>query len=197
MANAPVSDRLTYEVALPQKQKRMRELIIYISDRSADDPKYGATKLNKILWWADFIAFKQRGKPITGEQYQRLPQGPCPVRLKPLRDTMIRDSEIVIRHQRVGVRTQHRIVPLRDADLTIFDGEDIAIVDAVIASLRDHGAVDVSVASHGRAWNTRNDYDLIPYEAAFLSDEGVTPSDLARTEALAKELGWDVGRRAA
>ena len=33
------------------------------------DSKFGATKLNKILWWSDFLACAQRGKPITGIEY--------------------------------------------------------------------------------------------------------------------------------
>lgn len=196
MANEPCSPRLTYEVNLPDKGRRMRELIVYISDKLSDDHTYGATKLNKVLWWADFLSYRERGQPITGERYQRLPKGPCPVRLLPVRRSMIDDKDIAMRQQRLGLNTQDRVISLRNADLSIFDGEDIAIVDAVIESLRGKNADEVSAESHLRAWRTRGDKDLIPYEASLLSDEGITVEDVARTEALAKELGWNVRRGA-
>lgn len=36
------------------------------------------TKLNKLLFYADFLHFKEHSVSITGVQYARLPQGPCP-----------------------------------------------------------------------------------------------------------------------
>ena len=44
---------------------RLLELILYVAEKCQDDPKFGATKLNKILWWADFLAYAQHGTPIT------------------------------------------------------------------------------------------------------------------------------------
>lgn len=186
----------TYEVAVPNRDKRFRELIVYVADKCGMDPSFGATKLNKILWYADFVSYKQRGKPITGERYQRLQNGPCPVRLKPVRESMV-GKDVVVRIVPVGTYQQHRIVALRSADLSVFDAEDIAFVDRIIEILRDLNATEISELSHGMAWKTRFDGDPIPYQAAFLSDEAVTASDIARTEDLAGALGWNAYRSAA
>jgi hypothetical protein len=87
-------------------------------------------------------------------------------------------------------RTQHRVVPLRRPNLTLFSGRDIAIVDEVIQALWDKTGTQVSQESHGVQWNTRALEDLIPYEASYLSDEPITPADVERTAALSKQYGW-------
>ena len=45
---------------------KLRELILYVAERCENDPDFGALKLNKILFNADFIAYALTGKAITG-----------------------------------------------------------------------------------------------------------------------------------
>lgn len=186
-------NRLHYKVPMPKSGKRLRELIVYISDICEDDPTFGATKLNKILFHADFRSFARNGKPITGQEYQRLERGPAPKGLLPERRKLERDGSIRIRKTDYHGRIQHRLIPLRNADLTVFSGQEIAWVDEIIKELWGKSAEEVSDESHGIAWRTRHDGDLIPYEASFLSEEPVTPGDISRTELLARRLNWNGG----
>ncbi|HET6960154.1 MAG TPA: Panacea domain-containing protein, partial [Vicinamibacterales bacterium] len=65
-----------------EDRRRLKELILYISQESASDPDYGWTALNKILFFSDFLAYAKFGKPITGTEYMREKHGPVP---RPLR----------------------------------------------------------------------------------------------------------------
>jgi hypothetical protein len=47
-------DSHTFRVPLERALQRLRELIVYISEKSEHDQYYGATKLNKILYHSDF-----------------------------------------------------------------------------------------------------------------------------------------------
>ena len=38
----------------------------------------GATKLNKLLYYLDFISVRDTGKPVTGDQYVNKQFGPVP-----------------------------------------------------------------------------------------------------------------------
>src|SRR6266498_2034018 len=80
------SSKLTFDFPEMDCEERLREMILYICAKCADDPAFGATKLNKILWFSDFLAYFQRGVPITGVAYQRLSRGPAPKRLVPVRE---------------------------------------------------------------------------------------------------------------
>lgn len=172
-------------------EARLRELILYVASRCQNDPKFGAIKLNKILWWADFAAYGQRGRPITGVEYMRLPQGPVPRRLVPVREAMQADGDLgVAVVQTYGGYEQKRPVALRRANLDLFSAGDIAIVDHVIDALRHKTARGASSQSHGKAWEIASDRDSIPYEAVFLSDDPINRSDVARTRELARVRGW-------
>jgi Protein of unknown function (DUF4065) len=181
----------TFKFADGQGENRLRELILYISVQCQDDPKFGATKLNKILWWADFLSYAERRTPITGIEYQRLGNGPAPRRLVPVRNDMAASGEIAISEvQGPGGYIQKKIVPLRAPDLGVFSAADIAVVDRVIRVLWRRTASGVSRLSHGKAWEVAADGASIPYEAVFLSDDMINRYDVARTKELARQFGW-------
>ena len=46
--------------------QKFKELVLHISQKCADDPSFGAVKLNKILFFADFASSAHYGTPITG-----------------------------------------------------------------------------------------------------------------------------------
>src|SRR5665213_2629173 len=76
---------LTYTKALPGgARERLRELILYVSEKCEKSTRFGMIKLNKIIWRADFTAFEARRSPITGAGYQRLPLGPAPIEMRPV-----------------------------------------------------------------------------------------------------------------
>jgi len=180
----------TYKIERGDGEARLRELILYIADKSAGDVHFGAVKLNKALWLSDFLSFRRYGEPITGVEYIRKPRGPVARRLLPIREDMRRNGEIVLREPRLGNHTQVRVIPTREANLEGFSGRDIALVDEVIGLLRKRTARQASDDSHGIAWRLAGEDQPIPYEAIFLSDEGITPYDVTRTRELSRVHGW-------
>jgi hypothetical protein len=189
MATTPT--KVTYRFQNADAETRLQELILYVAEKCQGDPKFGATKLNKILWWSDFLAYGQRGKPITGVEYMRLPQGPVPKHYLPVAQRLQAEGafNIAIVTTRGGYQ-QKRPVALRPANLGVFSPEDISLVDHVINALRNKTAKGVSTQSHGKAWEVASDKESIPYEAVFLSDDRVTREDITRTKALGRTLGW-------
>ena len=87
-------------------EQKLAELILYISQKCATDPKFGAIKLNKILYLADFLAFGNWGEPITGVEYQHLRMGPAPRRLVPVREELQRGGKLVV--QPLPLKSGHR-----------------------------------------------------------------------------------------
>ena len=55
-------------------ERKLAELILYISQRYATDPNFGMVKLNKALYFPDFSAYASWGETITGAEYQHLPE---------------------------------------------------------------------------------------------------------------------------
>jgi Protein of unknown function (DUF4065) len=180
----------TYEMDHGNGDARLAELILYIAEKCEDEPHFGATVLNKILWCADTMSYAYYGEAVTGVAYQRLPRGPAPKRLLPVKNKLLAEGQIIERRRRFGSFLQHRIVPTRDANLDAFSGRDIATVDQAIQFMCGKSATKVSNWSHMRAWHVAGPNGLIPYEAIFLSDEDPTEYDILRTQELDTQLGW-------
>ena len=175
----------------PKGEQILGELILYVAGKCAADRMFGAIKLNKILWWSDFLAYAQYGRPITGVEYRRLGHGPAPRQFIPVREALVANQDAVVQRQRMlGGFVQERVVPLRDPNMELFTAWQIDLVNQVIGTLQGKSATEVSRLSHGKAWEIANDGDGIPYEAVFLSDGHVDTFDVARTEELAGQFGW-------
>ncbi len=181
---------LSFRIDVPRGQQKFRELIIYIAERCQDTEFFGATKLNKILYRADFEAFRRFGRPITGAPYFRLPNGPAPKALIPVRRDLVAEGAVKIESRPLGNRTQERVIPLRASHRDLFSAGELALVDEIIKDLWGQTAEEVSDASHDIIWRSRQDEENIPYEAVYLSDNPLTEEDVRRSKELANEFGW-------
>lgn len=169
-------------------RRKFAELLLHVAAESEDDPRFGATKLNKILYFSDFEAFGILGDSITGATYRRLERGPVPLQILPVLSELEREGEAVRVETRYFHLLQKRLKPLRAPDLTVFRDEELAIVDAVIAELRLLNASQVSALSHLEAgWQLARDGEVIPYETAYLSDRRPTARELALWEQMRRE----------
>jgi hypothetical protein len=167
-------------------EEKLAELILYISEKCATDPTFGATKLNKILCFSDFLFYAYNDRGITGVEYQKLPAGPAPRRLLPVRDQMIQNRELAL--QEIPLKsglTQKRTVNLRRAKLSLFGGDEIAMVDSVIESLREVDAETTSKKSHEMVgWLVTQVGETIPYNTVYFANPPLTMADRYRAREL-------------
>ena len=171
-------------------EDKFKELILHIAIRCADEKYYSATKLNKILFYSDFLAYKLHGEPITGAEYFALKRGPAPRHLVPVREAMEARRDIAIEKHAF----QHRVVALREPSYEEFSAKEIALVDQVIDALRGADAESVSNLSHlflgWQAAIAEGVRTSIPYETVFALDPPMDEYEEAYGLALAKKHGW-------
>ena len=162
--------------------EKLKGLVLYVADRSRDDPYFGATKLNKILYYADFRAYRELGHSITGADYQKLPEGPAPRELMRARQQLLNEGRITIEHRPVFNYIQQRIVPVKPIENpeSLFSPDELAIVDDVLFSLRGKTGTEVSEMSHAEAgWKLVDYYQSIPYKTAWIAPKGEEPNEEA------------------
>ena len=186
-----MNDRMpTLRVGLPGGQNRLRQLIIYVATRCQDAERFGAIKLNKILWRADFQSFARRGVPVTGREYKRLELGPAPKEMPALHREM--QARGIIRLEKTPVNDnyeEHRTIALVEADLSAFSVDDMFYVDESIQYYWVKTGIEASDDSHGAAWQSRNNGDLMPYELAYLSDDPIGRKQFLRLRSLVEDEG--------
>lgn len=177
-------------------ERKLTELIVYVADRLADDRAGGSTKLNKVLFFADFTHVRRHGRPITGAQYQKLDFGPAPRRLVPIRQQLINDGAVEIVSEEFLGYQQRRLAALRPADLSVFDADELATIDSVLEDLAGMTAKQVSDLSHEEAaWRHTEMNATIPYESALIPKEQVvTPTARKLAAEVAERYGLTPAR---
>jgi hypothetical protein len=164
-------------------EQKFTELLLYVAEQLRSDRSGGATKLNKVLFFADFAHVRRTGAPITGASYQKLPYGPAPRRLVPVRDQLVAGGAAHLEHAEFLGRTLQRLVPDRPADLSVFGDAEIATIDQVLADLDGLTAVQVSDLSHEEpGWRLVDEGETIPYEAALVGAAQVSTPTARRLQ---------------
>jgi hypothetical protein len=171
----------TVTVSLPGDQRRLRQAILYVAERCQNARYFGAIKLNKILWKADFDSFRARGVPVTGREYRRQKLGPALREMRPVQNEMLRDGAIRMEHRDYGDGiVEKRTIALDRPDTSLFSDQDIGFIDNSIRHYWEMTGTESSDQSHGLAWQTRFNGDPMPYESALLSDRAPGPKQWAR-----------------
>lgn len=168
-------------------ERKFRELVLYAAERLREDPSGGATKLNKVLFFAEFAHMREQGRPITGADYQKLEWGPAPRRLLPIRQQLVADGDAVIEDDVFNNYPQQRLTPTRAADTSLFTKDELEAVDRVVKELWGQTGSQVSAVSHEEmGWRMVEEGETIPFLAAYLRPPRMTPAIAARAAELAK-----------
>ena len=168
---------------------KIRELIVYLASRSAEDDRFGRTKLAKLLFFCDFGAVEELGAPITGARYRKKERGPlAEEELLALRD--LKDSgSIDIEQVNVYGRTQKHIIARREADISWLTPAQHVLIDEVVARHWDDDAKHLSDLSHEfPGWELADMDGVIPYHAVFIARQAPTQADIDWAEGVAREL---------
>lgn len=168
--------------------EKLGELLLLVAQQLADEPAAGSMKVNKILFFAEFTHVRKTGRPITGVEYQRLPNGPAPRPLRRVRRALIERGDATLREESYFGYTQHRIVALRPVRRELFASDEIESIEEVLAAYKSWDGASLSAISHQEpAWDRFEDGETIPYQAAFLSSDPPGPGALDHARKLSEQ----------
>lgn len=106
------------------------------------------TKVNKLLFYADFSHFKDYGVSITGAQYARLPHGPVIDNYELYLGIMVYKQLVSIVEEQFGEIVGEKIVAMDQPDLEVFRPEEIETLAKVKGYFGDFTATKISNKSH-------------------------------------------------
>lgn len=125
------------------------------------------TKMNKLLFYADFMAYRVTGKSVSGLAYKAIAHGPVPMRWDRIYSFFDEiDQEIVqFSDGREGTKLVSKLSP----DMTEFSDDELKILEYVSQRFKNETPTQISETSHEEeAWKKYKDSDkLISFEMAF------------------------------
>jgi len=106
------------------------------------------TKLNKLLYYADFIYFKDYTVSITGAQYAHVPFGPAPNNYDLYYPVLVRQDAIDIEEVEYLEYSGEKYIAMKEPDKSIFSKGELRTLKTVKEKFKDYTASDISTYSH-------------------------------------------------
>jgi hypothetical protein len=181
------------EESVLYSEQRLRELVLYISAKSEDDPLFDSIKLNKILFAADMFAYAELGHSITGADYVKRSYGPMPQQLEDARERMVDEGDLAMQYVPYAPYEQKRPVALRKPCLEAFTAQEIALVGLILDTFRPTDTrLEAGWPNGVSGWGMASVGETIPYPLVFLSDQPISPYEMELGRQMAREHDWDV-----
>ena len=109
------------------------------------------TKLNKLLFYADFKHFKEYSVSITGARYVHLQYGPVPDDYDYYFAELSRERWLDVEEEIFGNYTGFKCVARVEPKLEIFDQSERDVLEQVLNHFRRFGSVEIKNFSHEEA----------------------------------------------
>ena len=147
----------------PQSTVRLKNLLLYIIGQMGE---VFQTKMNKVLFYIDFLSYRESGMAISGLAYNAIEFGPVPQRWDRVYSAF---DEIVPQPKLVRDQESTALTASVEPDMACFTEQERAIIDTVCAKMKNLSAHDISALSHNEpAWQRHlHQTETIPYDEAF------------------------------
>lgn len=128
------------------------------------------TKLYKLLFYSDYLAFKTSSKSLTGAMYRAMPYGPVPVGFSGLRARLEMEDYILVNevtYQNGNTGEEFRPGPRAKDPMQVLTEEDLRILQFVRDCLGGLTPTQISDRSHEEvAWKDTPRKEVISYAKA-------------------------------
>jgi hypothetical protein len=171
--------------------KKLGETSLLIAQLCAGDTRFGAVKLNKLLFFADAVAFLKGLPPITKSEFMRQDEGPVPRRFVPVRDSLVESgrARVDVEPLPPPFKPRQKFIALAEPDHEVFNPGEAEILKDVVTRFWDWTGGQVSELSHTLpAWKIAVNGETIPMSALLLKDFCVSDKDQENANARIQSL---------
>ena len=158
----------TLRINIPQKNlSKFKEVFLYILNKVGAKPNIGESVLQKMLYFIDFDYYEEHEEQLIGATYIKNKYGPTPIEFIKVINEMIGDKDLdKVKSKYYYEQTKY--LPLRKADLSNLNANELSTINKVLERLSDMNAKQITEYSHNDIpWLATNDEEKINYEAVF------------------------------
>ena len=127
------------------------------------------TQMNKLLFYADFLSYRESGQAMTGLTFKAIQYGPVPNRWDKVYALLddIYQIEVEGKNGNIG----NKLVSDISCDLSSFTNEQMEVLEKVYTTFKNDSSVSISQKSHDElAWIDNNElHSFIDFKYAFFT----------------------------
>lgn len=146
---------------------RLKEMVVFFAHKV---PSF-KTKMNKLLFYADFLCFRELGVSMSGARYKAIPYGPVPDKFQTLFENLAETNVIDLLYTPLdnGGRKE-KLIGREDRpfNLNLFTETEISFLEQIAARFLDTSPSDIVDLSHKEIGWLANEAakNFIPYDYA-------------------------------
>lgn len=169
-------ERYFFEACLPNtftgykmpNLEKFTEMVVYFTERLQP----WKTKLNKLLFYADFAMYKQSGFSISGVQYRAIPMGPVPNNFNSIFEYLANNDDVDINYTTFndgGIGEQFKPNRKREFNPDLFTKDELQVLENIAERFKTTSTNEMIEISHGeKAWQkNENEKRIIDYKYSF------------------------------
>lgn len=142
---------------------RLKNIMLYVLNRCKD---VWCTKMNKLLFYIDFVSYRERGMAMTGLSYRAIDFGPVPERWERVYSEF---QEVRQELCQAGDFVGSVLIASNEPDITMFTEAELNVLDTICNNLGSKTSRELSQLSHEeKAWiDHYENHEIIPFNEAF------------------------------
>lgn len=156
--------RSRYNGYAMQSVNKLKNVLLFFIKKSGG---VFVTQMNKLLFYTDFLSYREYGQAITGLTFKAIQYGPVPINWDKVYSLVddIEQIEVDFGNGYVG----NKLVSEVECDLSIFTKEQLTILEKVYETFKNDNSASISGKSHLEpAWIENVDPDsMIDFLYAF------------------------------
>ncbi len=153
-------------------KEKFKQVLHFIVYKAGAIDNVGKTVLYKMMYFSDFDFYELNNLSITGESYVKLPHGPAPTNFDRTVKELEKEGVIAEIKSNYHGLSQKKVVSLCPPKVDKLNGEEIKIIERVVARLANMNASQVSAYSHEDIpWKATKDGEKIDYELVFYRNQ--------------------------
>ena len=121
-------------------REMLKALVLYVIWKTSHLEDFGATKLNKVLWFSEARTFEAMGRPIAGETFVRDQFGPRSKNLREICSKLVSEGLVERFTEFVGDYELTRYRALQPADTSMFSSEPLRMAATSGPSTKTSGS---------------------------------------------------------
>jgi len=144
------------------KSKYKNAILYFI--KYCNNQYLGDTKLNKLLYYLDFINYRDRKKPVTGDFYIHNHYGPTPASLSSILSEMRDDGEIEVAEEAFRDSHATSFAIKKNPNERVFTGKEKELLKSICAEFLDWSTDKIVEQTHLEApWFYSKPFEKVDY----------------------------------
>lgn len=165
------------------EDKYKNALIYFVSH--CNNKWLGSTKLNKLMYYFDFVSYRDNGKSATGDSYTHLDKGPVPAHITQIIHQMKHAGQIDVEEVPYMDGKKDRFSTSTKPDMDVFTDYESKLLQTICTTFKDWQTSKIVDQTHFESpWLYSEPYDEVDYEYAY--DIDIIPDLKAATGVAAR-----------